>query len=99
VKYVSSILYRLSVVRRKRLHGLTLVYASKGLLEESCKRIVVTISYNIPREHPHHTQVTQVQRSERKFSKNKERYDQSHSMSSVSTSRSLLQFLDKLPWE
>jgi len=37
-------------VRRKKFHGLTLVYASKGLLEESCKRIGVNISYNIPRE-------------------------------------------------
>ena len=50
-KYVINVLYRLGVVRRKRLHGLTLVYASKDLLEESCKRIGVTISYNIPREH------------------------------------------------
>lgn len=40
-KYVSNVLYRLGVVRRRRLHGLTLVYASKDLLEESCKRIGV----------------------------------------------------------
>jgi len=56
-KYVSNVLYRLGVVCRKKLHGLTLVYASKDLLEESCKRIGVT----------HHTQVTQVQKNGRKF--------------------------------
>jgi len=43
-KYVSSVLYRLGLIKRKKVHGLTLVYATKEMLEEVAKRIGVTLA-------------------------------------------------------
>jgi len=43
-KYVSGVLYRLGLVRRKKYKGYTLVYAPKELIEESSKRIGVYLS-------------------------------------------------------
>jgi len=43
-KYVSNILHRLGIVRRKKIHGLTLVFAPLDLLNESAKRIGISIS-------------------------------------------------------
>lgn len=42
-KYVSNILHRLGITRRKKIHGYTLVYATKELIEESASRIGVII--------------------------------------------------------
>jgi len=43
-KTVSNILYRLGVTRRKKIHGYTLVYAPKQLLEMCASRIGLDIS-------------------------------------------------------
>lgn len=42
-KYTSNVLYRLGLTKRKKLHGYTLIFASKDLVEEACKRIGVRL--------------------------------------------------------
>jgi hypothetical protein len=42
-KYTSNVLYRLGLVKRKKLHGYTLVYAPADIIEEACKRIGVRL--------------------------------------------------------
>lgn len=49
-RYVSNILYRLGVIRRKKVHGYTLVYAPLDLLNKAAERIGVYLS--APPSHP-----------------------------------------------
>jgi hypothetical protein len=42
-KTVSNILYRLGITRRKKIHGLTMVYASKELIEQCAANIGLTV--------------------------------------------------------
>jgi hypothetical protein len=42
-KTVSNILYRLGLTRRKKLHGLTMIYASKELIERCAANIGLTV--------------------------------------------------------
>jgi hypothetical protein len=50
-KYVSSILYRLGIIKRKKLHGYTLVYAPADLIKDACDRIGVRLPDELP-SHP-----------------------------------------------
>lgn len=42
-KQISNILYRLGITKRRKIHGLTQVYAPKELLEESAQRIGIPL--------------------------------------------------------
>jgi hypothetical protein len=47
-KYVSNILYRLGLTKRKKVHGLTLVYAPTDLINSAAMRIGVSLSELLP---------------------------------------------------
>lgn len=43
-RYVSNILHRLGIIKRKKVHGLTLIYCSADLLNEASRRIGVSLT-------------------------------------------------------
>ena len=47
-KYTSNILYRLGLTKRKKVHGLTLIYAPTDLINSAAMRIGVSLSELLP---------------------------------------------------